>query len=108
LSYLRRFPFDKIKIDQSFVEDEGAANIVTAVIGLACSLNLKVIAEGVESEEQLNRLRERHCDQAQGFFFGLPLPAGELERAIAEWEECFDPDHPFLRPLTMRKRKAFA
>jgi predicted signal transduction protein with EAL and GGDEF domain len=56
LSYLRRFPFDKIKIDRSFVMDNGAANIVTAIISLSRSLNLKVIAEGVETAEQLARL----------------------------------------------------
>jgi EAL domain-containing protein (putative c-di-GMP-specific phosphodiesterase class I) len=86
LSYLRRFPIDKIKIDQSFVKDESAGNIVTAVISLARSLKLKAIAEGVETKEQLQILREQRCDEAQGFLFSSALVVGEFERLVREWK----------------------
>ena len=86
LSYLRRFPIDKIKIDQSFVTDESAGSIVTAVIGLARSLKLKVIAEGVETEEQLGILREQLCDEAQGFLFSPALGSEEFEKLVREWK----------------------
>ena len=90
LSYLRRFPIDKIKIDQSFVtdvtKDESAASIVTAVIGLARSLKLKVIAEGVETNEQLEILREQRCDEAQGYLFSRALVSKEFEKLVHEWE----------------------
>ena len=108
LSYLRRFPFDKIKIDRSFVMDNGAANIVTAIISLSRSLNLKVIAEGVETAEQLARLREQNCDEAQGYLLGAAVSAAEFEDSIAEWSQHFDPRDPFRRPLTAQKSIAFA
>src|SRR5487761_1803814 len=86
LSYLRRFPIDKIKIDQSFVKDEGAGNIVTAIIGLARNLKLKVIAEGVETKQQLELLREQRCDEAQGFLFSPALASGEFEKLVRQWK----------------------
>jgi EAL domain-containing protein (putative c-di-GMP-specific phosphodiesterase class I) len=76
LSYLRSFPFDKIKIDQSFVRDVAAAGesslIVRAIIGLSRSLGMQTTAEGVETEEQLARLRAEGCDEVQGYLFGMP------------------------------------
>ena len=90
LNYLRRFPVDKIKIDQSFVKDatvhESAGGIVTAIIALARSLKLKVIAEGVETGEQLQVLRAQGCDQAQGFLFSPGLEVAQFESLIQRWK----------------------
>ena len=78
LNYLQRFPFDKIKIDQSFIRDlEGnsdAAAIVRAVIGLGRSLNIAVIAEGVETAKQHDLLRREQCQEIQGYLIGRPMP----------------------------------
>ena len=90
LSYLRRFPIGKIKIDQSFVRDvtndEGAASVVTAIIGLARSLKLEAIAEGVETKEQLELLRQKGCDKAQGFLFSRALAPDEFEKLVLGWK----------------------
>jgi diguanylate cyclase (GGDEF)-like protein/PAS domain S-box-containing protein len=78
LSYLRKFPVDALKIDQSFVRQISTAGddttIVTAVIGMARSLKLRVVAEGVETLEELEFLRAQQCDEAQGFYFSRPIP----------------------------------
>jgi len=83
LAYVSRFPFDKIKIDQGFVRDiiENPVNaaIATATIVMARSLNLMVLAEGVETEAQASFLRSRHCDSMQGYLFSKPVPAAEFE-----------------------------
>jgi diguanylate cyclase (GGDEF)-like protein len=83
LNYLKRFPIDTLKLDQSFVRDSTTdasdAAIISAVIVMAHSLNLKVVAEGVETKEQLDFLRHRDCDTIQGFYFSAPLAAEELE-----------------------------
>jgi EAL domain-containing protein (putative c-di-GMP-specific phosphodiesterase class I) len=82
LSYLKRFPIDRLKIDLSFVReittDPGSLAISEAIITLSHSLKLKVLAEGVETEAQLALLAARDCDQVQGFFFSPPVPAADL------------------------------
>jgi diguanylate cyclase (GGDEF)-like protein len=87
LSHLKRFQLDGIKIDRAFVDglgtDESDTAIVEAIIGMARALRLKVVAEGVETEGQLVRLRELGCQRAQGYLFARPIPAEELERHIA-------------------------
>jgi diguanylate cyclase len=86
MSYLRRFPIDKLKIDRSFINDlttnSDAASIVKAIISLAHSLRLKVIAEGVETAEQLQQLRELGCDQFQGFYRSGAVLPGEIENFV--------------------------
>jgi diguanylate cyclase (GGDEF)-like protein len=86
MSYLQRFPIDKLKIDRSFISDvasnAGDASIVRAIISLAHGLRLKVIAEGVESEEQLGILKRMGCDQYQGFFRSAAVPPAEIERFV--------------------------
>ena len=82
LSYLKRFPIDKLKIDQSFVRDCKAGTpvdgIVRAIIGMGHSLNFKVIAEGVETQEQAEFLQANGCDEVQGYFYGRPMAGDEL------------------------------
>ena len=104
LSYLRRFPFDKIKIDRSFIADEDGKNIVAAIVALGRSLDLKVIAEGVETRQQMENLRVQGCDEAQGYLFGPAVSAGDFERSVIEWERSSDPKDPFVKPLTRQRR----
>jgi diguanylate cyclase (GGDEF)-like protein/PAS domain S-box-containing protein len=82
LAYITRFPVDLLKIDRSFVrditDDPADAAIATAIIAMAHSLGIAVVAEGVETAEQLAFLRERNCDAAQGWFFGKGTPAAQL------------------------------
>jgi len=86
LSYLRKFPIDALKIDQSFVgQISGAgddAAIVTAVIGMARSLKLRTVAEGVESQAQLTFLQAHQCDEAQGYHFSPPVPATAFAKLL--------------------------
>jgi diguanylate cyclase (GGDEF)-like protein len=87
LSYLHRFPFDKIKVDQSFVRnlerDESNVVIIRAMIGLGKALGMGVLAEGVETVEQLNVLREEGCDELQGYLLGRPQPVQHVPALIA-------------------------
>jgi len=86
LSYLKRFPIHTLKIDQSFIKDIATdpddASIVGAMIGMGKNLNQRVIAEGIESEEQLAFLRGLQCDEGQGFLFGHPMPADQFARLL--------------------------
>jgi EAL domain-containing protein (putative c-di-GMP-specific phosphodiesterase class I)/CheY-like chemotaxis protein len=88
LSCLQRFPFDHLKIDRSFVKDittvPGSAAIARTVISMAHNLRMKVIAEGVETEGQLNYLLRNECDEFQGYYFSRPLPAAEFELLLRE------------------------
>ncbi|MGI9484508.1 MAG: putative bifunctional diguanylate cyclase/phosphodiesterase [Geminicoccaceae bacterium] len=86
LGYLQRFPFDRIKIDRSFINEmsdgSGSAAIVGAVIALSKRLKMATTAEGIETREQLDYLRNEGCDEAQGFYFGRPMPAADLIKRI--------------------------
>ena len=86
MSYLKRFPVDYVKIDRSFVEelDKETDKVVAAgMVSLVRALNMKVIAEGVETAEQLARLQEMGCDLAQGHYFSEPLPSEEVPALLA-------------------------
>ena len=86
MSYLRRFPIDKLKIDRSFINNlmtsEDDASIVRAIISLAHGLRLKVVAEGVETAEQVALLQKLGCDQYQGFYFSPPVTATAFEELM--------------------------
>jgi len=86
MSYLRRFPIDKLKIDRGFISEVMSrpedASIVRAIISLAHSLKLKVVAEGVESIDQLEFLRTLGCDQYQGYYYSPALPAAKFEELV--------------------------
>jgi diguanylate cyclase (GGDEF)-like protein/PAS domain S-box-containing protein len=86
LSYLQAFPFDKIKIDRAFVMNLGrnpqSASIVRAVIGLCHGLGMSIVAEGVETQEQLGFLADEGCDAVQGYFIGKPAPIGQYSALV--------------------------
>jgi EAL domain-containing protein (putative c-di-GMP-specific phosphodiesterase class I) len=88
LSYLRRFPIDVLKIDRSFVHEIGVSrdgeSIIDAIISLAKSLRLDTVAEGVETQDQMNFLLDRGCHVAQGYLFGKPMEPGRIEPLLAE------------------------
>jgi EAL domain-containing protein (putative c-di-GMP-specific phosphodiesterase class I) len=90
LAYLKRFAVDKLKIDQSFVRDIATdpddAAIVRAIVSMAHTLKLKVIAEGVESEEIGRFLSLFHCDEVQGYYYAQPMPANEFAGWLKNWQ----------------------
>ncbi len=88
LSYLMKLPIDKLKIDKSFIlhmkANTRSASIVSAIIAMAHSLDLTVIAEGVEQKEHMQLLRKMHCDMVQGYYIAQPLPASEFEKFLVD------------------------
>jgi diguanylate cyclase (GGDEF)-like protein/PAS domain S-box-containing protein len=100
-SYLRSFPIDVLKIDRSFVSDIATdaddAAIVVSIIALAHNLQLRVIAEGVESEEQLEFLRRHGCDEMQGYFFSRPVAPPEFEQLLHEGKQLDGAQPALLR-----------
>jgi EAL domain-containing protein (putative c-di-GMP-specific phosphodiesterase class I) len=93
LSYLRRYPFDVLKIDRSFIDDivvdQGDRELIVAAIAMAHGMGLKVVAEGVETDQQLDILSEYQCDIVQGFLFRQPVTANEITRMLKEQQEIF-------------------
>jgi EAL domain-containing protein (putative c-di-GMP-specific phosphodiesterase class I) len=88
LSYLKRFPVDTVKIDRSFVDGLGTdahdSALVAAIVAMARALDLEVIAEGVETHDQLTNLRDLHCGQAQGYYLARPMPAADLTKLVTD------------------------
>jgi diguanylate cyclase (GGDEF)-like protein len=91
LSYLRSFPFDKIKIDQSFVRDivekPDAIGIIRAIAGLGRSMGMTTTAEGVETQQQLDQMREEGCTEVQGYFYSRPVPADNIAELLSGFRE---------------------
>jgi EAL domain-containing protein (putative c-di-GMP-specific phosphodiesterase class I) len=102
LSYLKHFPLDVLKIDRSFIRDvpvsPDSVAIVRAIIAMARSLNFSVIAEGVETVEQLEFLKANGCDVIQGFYFSPPVPASEMTRLLESPHRLSSPDDPREAP----------
>ncbi len=95
LSYLTRFPLDILKVDKAFVHElstnKNAAAVAAAIISMAHDLHLKVVAEGVETEQQLEFFMVRECELIQGFYFSPPLPSNEAEKVLQpEWRKQFE------------------
>lgn len=88
LSYLDKLNVDILKIDQSFIRNiENNKEVVSAIIFPAKNLNLKVIAEGVETEKQVELLQEIGCEDVQGYYYSPPVPIDEFEKNIVEWRK---------------------
>ena len=89
LSYLKKFPIDVIKIDRSFIKDipgnQDDVEITSAVIAMARKLNLKVVAEGIETAEQLRFLRQHRCDIGQGYLFDRPISSSSLHEPLQRY-----------------------
>ena len=94
LNYLRSFPFDKIKIDRSFIKDlskgDNSAAIVKTIIGLAHALNIDVVAEGVETRQQLDFVVAQGCTEVQGFYFSEAKPIGSFKTVLNECNARFE------------------
>jgi diguanylate cyclase (GGDEF)-like protein len=89
LSYLKKLPVDILKIDREFINDvisdPESSSLVKTIIAIGKNLNLKIVAEGVEHEDQLNHLRSLECDFIQGYYFSKPLPVEEFDKLLATW-----------------------
>lgn len=108
LSYLKRMPVNRLKLDRTFVmdlaRDEDDQGISRAVIALASSLNLEVVAEGIETEFQLSFLQSEGCQLGQGYFFSPPLPAASFDLFFHQFEErCQGDDEKFCFPLKTQR-----
>uniref|UniRef100_UPI000A6CC5C7 EAL domain-containing protein n=1 Tax=Bradyrhizobium pachyrhizi TaxID=280333 RepID=UPI000A6CC5C7 len=107
LSYLRSFPFDKIKIDRCFVTDiadpQGSAGIVEAVVNIAAERSMTTTAEGVETAQQKQLLRELGCSEMQGYLFSPPKPAAQIRELLAGHRRG-----PAAGASTTRRRKPVA
>ena len=99
LSYLRSFPFDKLKIDRTFIADLDVAKrkdsvaIIHAVAGLAKQMQMSTVAEGIETLEQLQAVSIAGCEEVQGFYFSRPVPESEVQSALAQCQMIFDEGH---------------
>jgi diguanylate cyclase (GGDEF)-like protein/PAS domain S-box-containing protein len=102
LSHLKRFPFDKLKMDISFVRevthDPGSAAIARTIIALGHNLNLRVLAEGIETEGQLSYLKNHGCDEMQGFYFSRPLPQSDLRQLLVAGRRLLFPKESTSQP----------
>lgn len=109
LSYLKRFPLSILKIDKSFVDglptDDDDISIANAILNLAHSLNIKVVAEGVETLEQLQFLKAANCNYAQGYFISRPMPAADLENWLATHTKNFYESKQYQALLTNSQRQ---
>lgn len=107
LTYLKRFPVDTLKIDRSFVQDivtdADDAAISRAIISMGHSLGMRIIAEGVETAEQLSMLEIFNCDEAQGSFFGPPVPAGELDMLLYDAKFPLEEYSSRLAPANLKQ-----
>jgi EAL domain-containing protein (putative c-di-GMP-specific phosphodiesterase class I) len=94
LSYLRQFPFDLLKIDKSFIDDVGVIvnqkELTSAIIELGKTLDMELVAEGIERRDQLTRLQTLDCEMGQGFLFAEPMEAAAVERLLREGAERSD------------------
>jgi diguanylate cyclase (GGDEF)-like protein/PAS domain S-box-containing protein len=103
LSYLRQFPIDTLKVDQSFIHEINAetdeATIISAVINMGCRLKHRVIAEGVETAEQLAFLQAHGCDEGQGYYFSRPMPAAETAKLLELSMATTGIDEEFQNPF---------
>ena len=88
MSYITRFAIDRIKIDQSFIRDvttdKNNRAVTSAIIAMAHGLGIQVLAEGVETKEQLDFLTEQRCDDAQGYYFSLPMEPSKITDLLAD------------------------
>ena len=94
LAYLKRFPLDVLKIDKKFIDDiphsQDDMAIATAIIGIAHTLGFKVLAEGVETAQQLEFLQLQRCDQYQGYFCSPPIPADKFQRLLEQQQQTLN------------------
>jgi EAL domain-containing protein (putative c-di-GMP-specific phosphodiesterase class I) len=103
LRLLAKLPVDTLKIDKSFVQSitdtPNVATLVSTVVSLARAFSMKTVAEGVETAEQLQKLRQMKCDQAQGYLFSRPVPAADVPSVISRLERAqFTTIHAFSNP----------